>query len=197
MTGSEIAEWRKKNKWSQTQVVRAVGTDQSIVSKWERGLIQPPDDIRVQLTAALAKKQRAYEKAGGLPAAAPLPELKGRNAHDNAAERNWRNEQQQAYKKNDTIRQAAELAAGARMDEIRKELEEEKEMPEFLSKEQTGLNIKPQVLERFPIRYFVDMEIQRYISAEHFLYDAEMQHEQDQIEMLRHFKAYMMQLMFC
>lgn len=72
-----------------------------------------------------------------------------------------------------------------------------KEMPEFLSKEQTGLNIKPQVLERFPIRYFVDMEIQRYISAEHFLYDAEMQHEQDQIEMLRHFKAYMMQLMFC
>lgn len=128
MTGSEIAEWRKKNKWSQTQVARAVGTDQSIVSKWERGLIQPPDDIRVQLTAALAKKQRAYEKAGGMPAAAPLPELKGRNAHDNAAERNWRNEQQQAYKRNDTIRQAAELAAGARMEEIRKELEEEKEM---------------------------------------------------------------------
>ena len=128
MTGSEIAEWRKKNKWSQTQVARAVGTDQSIVSKWERGLIQPPDDIRVQLTAALAKKQRAYEKAGGTPAAAPLPELKGRNAHDNAAERNWRNEQQQAYKKNDTIRQAAELAAGARMEEIKKELEEEKKM---------------------------------------------------------------------
>ena len=128
MTGSEIAEWRKKNKWSQTQVARAVGTDQSIVSKWERGLIQPPDDIRVQLTAALAKKQRAYEKAGGMPAAAPLPELKGRNAHDNAAERNWRNEQQQAYKRNDTIRQAAELAAGARMEEIKKELEEEKEM---------------------------------------------------------------------
>lgn len=128
MTGSEIAEWRKKNKWSQTQVARAVGTDQSIVSKWERGLIQPPDDIRVQLTAALAKKQRAYEKAGGMPAAAPLPELKGRNAHDNAAERNWRNEQQQAYKRNDTIRQAAELAAGARMEEIRKELEEEKKM---------------------------------------------------------------------
>lgn len=128
MTGSEIAEWRKKNKWSQTQVARAVGTDQSIVSKWERGLIQPPDDIRVQLTAAMAKKQRAYEKAGGMPAAAPLPELKGRNAHDNAAERNWRNEQQQAYKRNDTIRQAAELAAGARMEEIRKELEEEKEM---------------------------------------------------------------------
>ena len=109
MTGQEIAEWRKKNKWSQTQVARAVGTDQSIVSKWERGLIQPPDDIRVQLTAALAKKQRAYE---------------------NVAERNWRNEQQQAYKRNDTIRQAAELAAGARMEEIRKELEdkEEKEM---------------------------------------------------------------------
>ena len=128
MTGSEIAEWRKKNKWSQTQVARAVGTDQSIVSKWERGLMQPPDDIRVQLTAALAKKQRAYEKAGGMPAAAPLPELKGRNAHDNAAERNWRNEQQQAYKRNDTIRQAAELAACARMDEIRKELEEEKKM---------------------------------------------------------------------
>ena len=128
MTGSEIAEWRKKNKWSQTQVARAVGTDQSIVSKWERGLIQPPDDIRVQLTAALAKKQRAYEKAGGTPAAAPLPELKGRNAHDNAAERNWRNEQQQAYKRNDTIRQAAELAAGARMEEIKKELEEEKKM---------------------------------------------------------------------
>ena len=78
MTGQEIAEWRKKNKWSQTQVARAIGTDQSIVSKWERGLMQPPDDIRVQLTAALAKKQRAYEKAGGLPAAAPLPELKGR-----------------------------------------------------------------------------------------------------------------------
>lgn len=128
MTGSEIAEWRKKNKWSQTQVARAVGTDQSIVSKWERGLIQPPDDICVQLTAALAKKQRAYEKAGGMPAAAPLPELKGRNAHDNAAERNWRNEQQQAYKRNDTIRQAAELAAGARMEEIKKELEEEKKM---------------------------------------------------------------------
>ena len=130
MTGQEIAEWRKKNKWSQTQVARAVGTDQSIVSKWERGLIQPPDDIRVQLTAALAKKQRAYEKAGGMPATAPLPELKGRNAHDNVAERNWRNEQQQAYKRNDTIRQAAELAAGARMEEIRKELEdkEEKEM---------------------------------------------------------------------
>lgn len=36
MTGQEIAEWRKKNKWSQTQVARAVGTDQSIVSKWER-----------------------------------------------------------------------------------------------------------------------------------------------------------------
>ena len=109
MTGQEIAEWRKKNKWSQTQVARAVGTDRSIVSKWERGLMQPPDDICVQLTAALAKKQRAYE---------------------NVAERNWRNEQQQAYKRNDTIRQAAELAAGARMEEIRKELEdkEEKEM---------------------------------------------------------------------
>ncbi|WP_276888498.1 helix-turn-helix domain-containing protein [Faecalibaculum rodentium] len=128
MTGSEIAEWRKKNKWSQTQVARAVGTDQSIVSKWERGLMQPPDDIRVQLTAALAKKQRAYEKAGGMPAAAPLPELKGRNAYDNAAERNWRNEQHKAYTQNNAIHQAAELAAGARMDEIRKELEEEKEM---------------------------------------------------------------------
>ena len=107
MTGSEIAEWRKKNKWSQTQVARAVGTDQSIVSKWERGLIQPPDDIRIQLTKALANKQRAYERAGGQPNPAVLPEMKGRRAHDSAAERNWRNEQQQAYKKNDTIRQAA------------------------------------------------------------------------------------------
>lgn len=127
MTGSEIAEWRKKNKWSQTQVARAVGTDQSIVSKWERGLIQPPDDIRIQLTKALANKQRAYERAGGQPNPAVLPEMKGRRAHDSAAERNWRNEQQQAYKKNDTIRQAAELAAGARMEEIRKELEEKEE----------------------------------------------------------------------
>lgn len=128
MTGQEIAEWRKKNKWSQTQVARAVGTDQSIVSKWERGLMQPPDDIRVRLTKALANKQRAYERTGGQPNPAVLPEMKGRRAHDNAAERNWRNEQQQAYKRNDTIRQAAELAAGARMEEIKKELEEEKKM---------------------------------------------------------------------
>ena len=128
MTGQEIAEWRKKNKWSQMQVARAVGTDQSIVSKWERGLMQPPDDIRVRLTKALANKQRAYERAGGQPNPAVLPEIKGRRAHDNAAERNWRNEQQQAYKRNDTIRQAAELAAGARMEEIKKELEEEKKM---------------------------------------------------------------------
>ena len=57
MTGQEIAEWRKKNKWSQTQVARAVGTDQSIVSKWERGLMQPPDDL-VPASAGVIQQKR-------------------------------------------------------------------------------------------------------------------------------------------
>lgn len=73
----------------------------------------------------------------------------------------------------------------------------QKGMPEFLSKEQTGLNIKPQILDRFPVRYFTDMNVQKYISAEQFLYEMEMHHEQDQIEMLEHFKKYLLQVMFC
>ena len=70
-------------------------------------------------------------------------------------------------------------------------------MPEFLSKEQTGLNIRPQILDRFPVRYFADMNIQKYISAEQYLYETEMQYERDQIEMLEHFEKYLFQVMFC
>lgn len=123
MTGREIAEWRKKNKWSQTQLARAVGTDQSVVSKWERGRLQPPDDLLPRLIRATAKSQRAYEKCGGQPRPGVSPEMVGRNAHDNANERAWRSEYQMARKKNDAIHQAAELAADARMAELTEELQ--------------------------------------------------------------------------
>ena len=54
-----------------------------------------------------------------------------------------------------------------------------------------------QILDRFPVRYFADMNIQKYISAEQYLYETEMQYEHDQIEMLEHFKKYLFQVMFC
>ncbi len=146
MTGKEIAEWRKKNKWSQTQLARAVGTDQSIVSKWERGRLRPPDDIYQRLVKAMARKQRDYERKGGQPVAALLPEMKGRNTYDNAPERNWRCEYQTAYHKNEAIRQAAEMAAGARMAEIERELEAQKSTEPAKTAPQGGENEKPEYL---------------------------------------------------
>lgn len=128
MTGKEIFEWRRKYKLSQTKLAKEIGVSKTTLGRWERGLITPPDDIRKTLTSLLAQKEMDYERLAGKPAAAVLPELKGRNAHDNAAERNWRNEQQNARNKNDTIKQAAELAAKARMSEIKKVLEEEEKM---------------------------------------------------------------------
>ena len=59
------------------------------------------------------------------------------------------------------------------------------------------MNIRPQILDRFPVRYFADMNIQKYISAEQYLYETEMQYERDQIEMLEHFEKYLYQVMFC
>lgn len=146
MTGKEIAEWRKKNKWSQTKLARAVGTDQSIVSKWERGRLQPPDDIRQQLTKAMASSQRAYEKCGGQPRPGVSPEMVGRNTHDNASERNWRCEYQTAYRKNEAIRQAAEMAADVRMAEIAQELEAQKSTEPAKTAPQGGENEKPEYL---------------------------------------------------
>lgn len=73
----------------------------------------------------------------------------------------------------------------------------QKGMPEFLSKEQTGLNIKPQILDRYPVQYFADMSIQKYIAAEQYLYEMEMRFEQEQIDMMMQFKKYLLQKMFC
>lgn len=73
----------------------------------------------------------------------------------------------------------------------------QQEMPEFLSKEQTGLNIKPHILKRFPVQYFEKMEIQKYISAEQFAYEAEIRHQQEVVEMFDHLKRYLFQMMFC
>lgn len=128
MTGKEIFEWRRKYKLSQTKLAKEIGVSKTTLGRWERGLITPPDDIRKTLTSLLAQKEMDYERLAGKPAAAVLPELEGRNAHDNAAERNWRNEQQNARHKNDMIKQAADLAARARMEEIKKVLEEEEKM---------------------------------------------------------------------
>ena len=68
----------------------------------------------------------------------------GRNTHDNASERNWRCEYQTAYRKNEAIRQAAEMAADVRMAEIAQELEAQKpaEQPQIAAQcdemEETG-----------------------------------------------------------
>lgn len=128
MTGPEIAEWRNKNKLSQSEIAKALGVTRQTVGRWERGRIQPPDDIRGKLTKILTDKGKSYVRVAGYPAAKVLPQMPG--YHVKEEKKSWQKEQNAARKKNDAIRQAAELAAGARVEQLKKELEREKAMSE-------------------------------------------------------------------
>lgn len=70
-------------------------------------------------------------------------------------------------------------------------------MEEFLSKEQTGLNIKPEILHRFPVQFYESMEIQKFISDEQYFYEMKKMEVQKQIEMLKQMKAYLLDKFFC
>jgi transcriptional regulator with XRE-family HTH domain len=41
MSPMTLLEWRRKQKLSQESVALSIGVDQSLLSKWERGLITP------------------------------------------------------------------------------------------------------------------------------------------------------------
>lgn len=70
-------------------------------------------------------------------------------------------------------------------------------MPEFLHKEQTGLNIRPDILKRFEIKYFPDQQIQKHISKEQAVYSAAIKHAQDVADHFEDLKKYLLQVMFC
>ena len=51
--GQRIADARRAVNMTQVQLAGALGVTQQLVSKWERGLIAPRDDRRIQLARVL------------------------------------------------------------------------------------------------------------------------------------------------
>lgn len=63
-------------------------------------------------------------------------------------------------------------------------------MPEFLSKEQTGLNIKPEILHRLKVKWFESKAVQKYIVFEQMAYEIMMQKQAIEIEGLETIKQW-------
>lgn len=69
-------------------------------------------------------------------------------------------------------------------------------MPEYLAKHQTGLNIKPEILKRFPVKWYEDRETQKYIAEEQYACEQKIANEEQILEQLKELKKWMLSVMF-
>lgn len=66
MTGSALKAWRKRNKYSQSQLAKALGVIPLTVSRWERGVREIPSFLHLALECLeLKTKGKKTKKRGG------------------------------------------------------------------------------------------------------------------------------------
>lgn len=70
-----------------------------------------------------------------------------------------------------------------------------KELPDYLKKMQTGLNIVPSILDTMPLCWHTDPEVQRQIAHHYELFEKEIEKEEILIEEIQQFKKTMLYLM--
>lgn len=70
-----------------------------------------------------------------------------------------------------------------------------RELPDYLKKMQTGLNIVPSILDDMPLCWHADPEVQRQIAQHYALFESEIEKEKILIEELQQFKKTVLHLM--
>lgn len=63
-------------------------------------------------------------------------------------------------------------------------------MEEFLSREQTGINIQPEILKRFPVPFYESKKIQEQIVEVQEFYESRIRETEKKIESLKGMKAF-------